>query len=95
MYGWMTAIQLSTHCVEHGKGARMDACWEQVVEVQMVGRGVRRMQGLERLTALKKASFARNEISHIQGLDACTALQELSFEARHFAFYCYLCLSLL
>ena len=53
-----------------------------MVEIHMVGRGVRRMQGLERLTGLHKASFARNEISHIQGLDACTALQELSFEAR-------------
>ena len=50
-----------------------------------MGRGVRRMQGLERLTSLRKASFARNQISHIQGLDACPALQELSFEARDLA----------
>lgn len=90
----MTAMQLSTCCAEHGKGPRTDTCWEEVVEVQMVGRGVRRMQGLERLTALKKASFARNEISHIQGLDACTALQELSFEARDFACCYSLCLPL-
>ena len=81
----MTSIQPSTCCSEYGTGPKTDAGWEQVVEVQMVGRGVRRMQALERLTGLKKASFARNEISHIQGLDACTALQELSFEARDFA----------
>lgn len=74
-----------TCCAEHGKGPKTDAWWDQVVEVQMVGQGVRRMQGLERLTGLKKASFACNEISHIQGLDACTALQELSLEARDLA----------
>lgn len=67
---------------EREKGPKADAWWQKVVEVQLVGRGLRRMQGLERLTSLIKASFARNEISHIQGLDACTALQELSFEVR-------------
>ena len=61
---------------------RADAWWEQVVELQIAGRGIRRMQGLERLSSLQRASFAHNEISHIQGLDACLALQELSFEAR-------------
>ena len=49
----------------------------------MVNRGVRRMQGLERLTSLRRASFAHNEISHIQGLESCTRLQELSFEAMY------------
>lgn len=46
----------------------------------MANQGLRRVQGLERLTSLRKACFADNEISHIQGLEACTALQELSFE---------------
>ncbi|KAL3155218.1 Leucine-rich repeat-containing protein 9 [Trebouxia sp. C0010 RCD-2024] len=67
---------------EHDKRPKADAWWQKVVEVQLIGRGLRRMQGLERLTSLIKASFARNEISHIQGLDVCTALQELSFEGN-------------
>lgn len=48
----------------------------------MANQGLRRVQGLERLTSLRKACFADNEISHIQGLEACTALQELSFEVE-------------
>lgn len=67
--------------VERDREPKADAWWQKVVEVQMVGRGLRRMQGLERLTNLTRASFARNEISHIQGLDACTALQELCLKA--------------
>lgn len=77
----MASIQPITRCAEHGKGPKTDAWWEQVVDIQVVGRGVRRMQGLEHLIGLKNASFAHNQISHIQALDACTALQELSFEA--------------
>lgn len=46
----------------------------------MADHGLRRVQGLEQLTGLRKACFAHNEISHLQGLEACTALQELSFE---------------
>ena len=61
-------------------GPKPAAWWGHVVELRMADHGLRRVQGLEQLTGLRKACFAHNEISHIQGLEACTALQELSFE---------------
>lgn len=68
-------------CLAEGKsGPRQESWWGEVVELQLADRGLRRVQGLERLVSLRKACFAQNEISHIQGLDACTALQELSLQ---------------
>ena len=61
-------------------GPKPAAWWGHVLELRMADHGLRRIQGLEQLTGLRKACFAHNEISHIQGLEACTALQELSFE---------------
>ncbi len=61
-------------------GPKPAAWWGHVVELRMADQGLRRIQGLDQLTALRKACFAHNEISHVQGLEACTALQELSFE---------------
>ncbi|DBA66636.1 TPA: Leucine-rich repeat-containing protein 9 [Trebouxia sp. C0005] len=61
------------------------AWWGRVVELRMADHGLRRVQGLEQLTGLRKACFAHNVISHLQGLEACTALQELSFEGNSIA----------
>ncbi|DBA94023.1 TPA: Leucine-rich repeat-containing protein 9 [Trebouxia sp. C0004] len=66
-------------------GPKPAAWWGRVVELRMADHGLRRIQGLEQLTGLRKACFAHNEISHIQGLEACTALQELSFEGNSIA----------
>ena len=65
-------------------GPKPAAWWSHVVELRMADQGLRRIQGLDQLTALRKACFAHNEISYIQGLEACTALQELSFEVSIF-----------
>lgn len=41
---------------------------------------VRRIQNMEKLTSLRRASFADNELTRLEGLDQCTALEELSVE---------------
>lgn len=61
-----------------------DGSWlSTIVEVNLKGQGLRRLQALEQLTALRKACFADNELSLIQGLSACTALQDLSLQVSH------------
>lgn len=58
-----------------------DAEWaSSIVEVDLKRQGLRRLQGLEQLTNLRKACFADNELSLVQDLSACTALQDLSLQ---------------
>jgi Leucine-rich repeat (LRR) protein len=54
--------------------------WCQVEEVVLEHRRVRRLQNLERLTGMRRASFCDNEVSRLEGLEECTALEELSLE---------------
>ena len=54
--------------------------WCQVEEVVLERRRVRRLQNLERLTGMRRASFCDNEIARLEGLEECTALEELSLE---------------
>ena len=62
---------------------QVDADWgSSIMEVDLKRQGLRRLQGLEQLTNLRKACFAENELSLIQGLSACIALQDLSFQVQ-------------
>eukprot|EP00854_Cymbomonas_tetramitiformis_P014094 gene14094-16667_t len=57
-----------------------DAWWESVEEVVLEHQRVRRLQNLERLTKMRRASFSDNELTRIEGLECCTSLEELSLE---------------
>ena len=46
----------------------------------MERRHVRRLTNLDRLTRMRRASFAQNEISRVEGLEACVQLEELNLE---------------
>lgn len=69
-------------------GAKEDLCatvhdsswWANVVELDLKGQGLRRLQALDELTHLRKACLADNELSVVQGLAACTALLELHLQ---------------
>jgi len=41
---------------------------------------LRKLHNLERLTALRRASFCNNELTRIEGLEKCVLLEELSLE---------------
>lgn len=55
-----------------------DSWWSTVVELRAGHQSLRRLQNLERLTALQSADFSNNAISSIQGLQVCTSLTELN-----------------
>ena len=57
-----------------------DAWWESVEEISLERRHVRRLTNLDRLTRMRRASFAQNEISRVEGLEACVQLEELNLE---------------
>mmetsp|Transcript_34109 Transcript_34109/g.96662 ORF Transcript_34109/g.96662 Transcript_34109/m.96662 type:complete len:1474 (-) Transcript_34109:585-5006(-) len=57
-----------------------DSWWHNVEELVVEHQRVRRIQNLENLTRLRRASFADNELTRLEGLDQCTALEELSVE---------------
>ena len=52
----------------------------EVVQLELAGQGIRRVQGLDQLTALRHACLADNELTGLQGLPACTALHHLSLQ---------------
>ena len=52
----------------------------EVQEVVLEHQCLRRIQNLEQLTSMRRASFRDNAISCIEGLRHCTALEELSLE---------------
>jgi len=54
--------------------------WVQVEELVLEHQRVRRLQNLDKLVRMRRASFCDNELSRIEGLDACTSLEELSLE---------------
>ncbi|KAJ9527642.1 hypothetical protein QJQ45_025918 [Haematococcus lacustris] len=56
-----------------------------IQELVLERRHIRRIQSLEGLVNLRRASFADNQISHIEGLSACTALEELCLEDNRLA----------
>jgi len=62
------------------QSAADDSWWRQVEEIVVEHQRVRRIQNLEKLTSLRRASFVDNELTRLEGLDFCTALEELSVE---------------
>ena len=56
------------------------ACTRQVEELELDHQHLRKLLGLERLGALRRASFCNNELTRIEGLEQCPLLEELSLE---------------
>jgi Leucine-rich repeat (LRR) protein len=56
--------------------------WESVEELVLEHQRVRRLQNLERLTKMRRASFCDNELTRVEGLECCTGLEELSLEGN-------------
>ena len=56
--------------------------WESVEELVLEHQRVRRLQNLERLTKMRRASFCDNELTRVEGLECCTSLEELSLEGN-------------
>ncbi|KAK9829835.1 hypothetical protein WJX72_008166 [[Myrmecia] bisecta] len=54
--------------------------WGRVMEVEVGGRCLRRLQNLEHLTDVQRLAFPANELTAIQGMEACTSLTELNLQ---------------
>jgi len=57
-----------------------DNWWSGVEEIDLDHQHLRKLHNLERLTALRRASFCNNELTRIEGLEKCILLEELSLE---------------
>lgn len=74
--------------VEEGKDALSGGSgvmqWlDSVEELFVDSEGIQKLQHLERLGNLRRASFAHNDLTSMEGLQGCTALEELSLEDNH------------
>lgn len=57
--------------------------WEKKVEVLILNhKRLKKINNLENLSNLRRASFVDNEISNIEGLQYCKLLEELSLESN-------------
>ena len=63
-----------------GLAAADPTWWASVEELELNHQHLRKLQGLERLVGLRRASFCNNELARVEGLDRCTALEELCLE---------------
>ena len=59
----------------------VDGSWRnELQDIELDHCGVRRLQNLEGLLNLRRASFSDNELTHIEGLETCVNLRELILE---------------
>lgn len=75
-----TALLLVAPVLANGDRASTDSWAAKVVQLELQGQALRRLQALEQLTALRKVSLADNELTGVQGLTACAALEHLSLK---------------
>ena len=57
-----------------------DSWMEEIEELDMDHRRLRKVANLSRMTNLRRASFCDNEITRIEGLESCVLLEELLLE---------------
>jgi hypothetical protein len=64
-----------------GLASDSDGSWRVALqELDLDHCGLRRLQNLENLPNLRRASFCDNELTHVEGLETCTSLVELMLE---------------
>lgn len=56
--------------------------WKSIEEINFNHCGLSKIQNLDKIINLKRASFSDNEISHIAGFESCTYLEELNLESN-------------
>lgn len=67
-------------CEKEAAGAK----WlDSIEELHVDNEGIERLQHLDKLPLLRRASFAHNDLCSMEGLQACVALEELSLEDNH------------
>jgi len=57
-----------------------DGWWRHVEELELNHQHLRKLQGLDGLINLRRASFCDNALTRLEGLERCVALEELSLE---------------
>jgi Leucine-rich repeat (LRR) protein len=82
--GWSSstvpAEQSREDALAQRNGASADSWRRLVQEVDLDHQGLRKMQNLDGMIGLRRASFCDNELTKIEGLNTCTALEELILE---------------
>ncbi len=53
-------------------GDQFNPVLNRIVELHLPGLGLRRIQSLEALSALRKLNLSENELQRIEGLELCT-----------------------
>lgn len=57
-----------------------DGWWRHVEELELNHQHLHKLQGLDKLVNLRRASFCDNALTRLEGLERCVALEELSLE---------------
>ena len=78
--GWSSAT-VPAVAGEVARGGQDADSWRRLVqEVEFDHQGLRKLQNLDGMIGLRRASFCDNELTKVEGLEACTALEELILE---------------